>query len=204
MRRELDARVSFSRGVADMSHVVTAVASRSLFHGQEWIQETCPGYASAIKVYGTYEELLRDPQIDIIYIGTPHSHHFQHARDCLNAGKHVLCEKAFTVNAAQARALKALAKSKNLFLMEAVWTRFFPLVKSVQQDLMNGVIGDIKRVYADFGEPYAHPIASLLGVGHTLPLTYQRTHTSLSYCGFQHSAPQNQCGYSDDGYLELF
>ncbi|CAE6451918.1 unnamed protein product [Rhizoctonia solani] len=69
--------------------------------------------------------------------------------------------EAFTVNAAQARALKILAKSKNLFLMEAVWTRFFPLVKSVQQDLTSGVIGEIKRVYADFGEPYAHPIASL-------------------------------------------
>ncbi|KAH7326845.1 NAD-binding protein, partial [Rhizoctonia solani] len=150
-----------ARDVEDVSHVITAVASRSLHRGQEWIKETCPDHASAIKVYGTYEELMRDPHIDIIYIGTPHSLHFQNARDCLNAGKHVLCEKAFTVNAAQARTLKSLAKSKNLFLMEAVWTRFFPLVKSLQKDLVSGVIGDIKRLFADFGEPYAHPIASL-------------------------------------------
>ncbi|KDN47815.1 hypothetical protein RSAG8_03235, partial [Rhizoctonia solani AG-8 WAC10335] len=142
-RRELDARVSFSRGVADVSHVVTAVASRSLFHGQEWIQETCPDYASAIKVYGTYEELLRDPQIDIIYIGTPHSHHFQHARDCLNAGKHVLCEKAFTVNAAQARALKALAKSKNLFLMEAVWRHIVPTCQVRAAGPAGGTLHDL-------------------------------------------------------------
>ncbi|EUC54866.1 dimeric dihydrodiol dehydrogenase, putative [Rhizoctonia solani AG-3 Rhs1AP] len=150
-----------TRGVVDVSHVITAVASRSLLRGQEWIKETCPDNASAIEVYGTYEELLEDPHVDIIYIGTPHSHHFQNAKSCLNARKHVLCEKAFTVNAAQARALKALAKSKNLFLMEGMWTRFFPLVKSVQQELASGVIGDVKRVYADFGEPYAHPIASL-------------------------------------------
>ncbi|CAE7196450.1 unnamed protein product [Rhizoctonia solani] len=155
-----------TRGVADVSHVVAAVASRSLPRGQEWIQTTCPDYASTIKVYGAYNELLEDPQVDIVYIGTPHSHHFHNARDCLNAGKHVLCEKAFTVNAAQAKSLKALAKTKNLFLMEAVWTRFFPLVKSVQQDLASGIIGDIKRVYADFGEPYAHPVASL-------PLTHR-------------------------------
>ncbi|KAJ1306434.1 hypothetical protein OPQ81_007437 [Rhizoctonia solani] len=150
-----------TRGVSDVSHVVVAVASRSLSRGLEWVHETCPTHASAIKVYGTYKELMKDPQVEIIYIGTPHSHHFQNTRDCLNAGKHVLCEKAFTVNAAQARVLKSLAKSKKLFLMEAVWTRFFPLVKSVQQDLASGVIGDIKRVYADFGEPYAHPIASI-------------------------------------------
>ncbi|CAE6410311.1 unnamed protein product [Rhizoctonia solani] len=150
-----------TRGVSDVSHVVAAVASRSLSRGLAWAQETCPDHASAIKVYGTYEELMADPQVDIIYIGTPHSHHFQNARDCLSAGKHVLCEKAFTVNATQARALKSLAKSKSLFLMEAVWTRFFPLVKSVQQELASGVVGDIKRVYADFGEPYAHPPASL-------------------------------------------
>lgn len=77
--------------------------------------------------YDAYADLVKARDVDIIYVATPHSHHFQHVMLCLEAGKAVLCEKPMTVNAKQARVLYDKAKEKKLFLMEAVWTRFFPV-----------------------------------------------------------------------------
>lgn len=99
--------------------------------------------------YGSYEELVKDPNVNMIYVATPHSHHFQNTMLALEAGKHVLCEKAFTVNAAQARILCETAKSRNLFLMEAVWTRYFPLSIQVRELIKTGEIGEVVRVIAD-------------------------------------------------------
>jgi predicted dehydrogenase len=90
-----------------------------------------------------------DPNIDIIYIATPHSHHYQNARLALESGKNVLCEKSFTVNAAQTKILIELAKQKKLFLMEAVWTRYFPLSVQVRELIQKGEIGEVLRVTAD-------------------------------------------------------
>jgi predicted dehydrogenase len=92
---------------------------------------------------------VKDPNIDIVYVATPHSHHYQNARLCLEAGKNVLCEKAFTVNAAQAKELARLAREKNLFLMEAVWTRYFPLSVYVREQITSGRIGPVARVLCD-------------------------------------------------------
>lgn len=92
---------------------------------------------------------MSDPNVDIIYIATPHSHHFQNAMLALEAGKPVLCEKAFTVNADQLRKLAEKAKEKNLFLMEAVWTRYFPLSVYVREQIVQGRIGPVARVFAD-------------------------------------------------------
>lgn len=104
--------------------------------------------------YGSYEELVKDPNVNIIYVATPHSHHFQNAMLALEAGKNVLCEKAFTVNAAQAKLLCETAKKKNLFLMEAVWTRYFPISIQIRELIQKGEIGEVLRVIADlsFGE----------------------------------------------------
>jgi predicted dehydrogenase len=88
--------------------------------------------------------------VDIIYIATPHSHHYQHIRLALEAGKHVLAEKPITVNAAQCKIVTQLAKEKGRFLMEGVWTRFFPLSLEVVDFLRAGKLGEIKRVFADF------------------------------------------------------
>ena len=107
------------------------------------------GAPSEAKAYGSYEEFVKNPDIDIVYIATPHSHHYQNAMLCLEAGKNVLCEKAFTVNAAQARKLAEVARSKNLFLMEAVWTRYFPLSIYVRDIITSGKIGTVYRTYAD-------------------------------------------------------
>ena len=79
------------------------------------------------KAYGSYEELVKDKKVDLIYIATPHSEHYANAKLCLENGKAVLCEKAFTANAAQAEELVELAKKKKVFLAEAIWTRYMPM-----------------------------------------------------------------------------
>ncbi|KAJ6145555.1 hypothetical protein N7470_009450 [Penicillium chermesinum] len=104
---------------------------------------------SPVTAYGSYEEVVKDPAVQAVYIGNPHSHHYQHAMLALHAGKHVLCEKALTINAAQAKRLFELAKQKGLFFMEAVWTRFFPLSIQVRELIQNGAIGEVLRVVSD-------------------------------------------------------
>lgn len=87
--------------------------------------------------------------MDIIYVATPHSHHFQNVMLAFEHGKNVLCEKALTVNAAQARILVETARQKKLFLMEAVWTRYFPICVQMREMIRDGVIGEVQRVIAD-------------------------------------------------------
>lgn len=84
-----------------------------------------------------------------MYVATPHSHHYQNARLCLEAGKHVLIEKPITVNAEQARVLIDIAKERKLFLMEAVWTRFFPIAQEIREIVASGKLGRVIRVSAD-------------------------------------------------------
>ncbi|KAI9775993.1 MAG: hypothetical protein M1835_005643 [Candelina submexicana] len=142
-----------TRDVHDVAHeVVAAASSSSSFRAQQFLSEC--GAPSSAAAYGTYKELVQDKNIDIIYVATPHSHHFQNTMLCLEAGKHVLCEKAFTVNAAQAKILVETAQKRRLFLMEAVWTRYFPLSIQVRRLVTDGKIGTVHRVIADnsFGE----------------------------------------------------
>jgi len=137
-----------TRGVKTIKHTVVAAASSSSKpRAEAFLRDV--GAPSDAKPYGSYEELVKDADVDIIYIATPHSHHYQNAMLCLDAGKNVLCEKAFTVNAAQARALADKAKEKDLFLMEAVWTRYFPLSIFVREQITSGRIGPVQRVFAD-------------------------------------------------------
>ncbi|KAI4246027.1 MAG: hypothetical protein L6R42_010041, partial [Xanthoria sp. 1 TBL-2021] len=142
-----------TRNVSDVKHEVKAVASSSSADRAKKFLEECkvPEGAAA---YGSYEELVQDENVDIVYVATPHSHHYQNTMLCLEAGKHVLCEKAFTTNAAQAKKLIETAKAKNLFLMEAVWTRFFPLSIHIRRFIEDGNLGAVHRVIADnsFGD----------------------------------------------------
>lgn len=142
-----------TRSVSDIKHTVTAAASSSSSSRAKQFLESCKCPASA-SAYGSYQELVKDPNVDIIYVATPHSHHYQNTMLCLLAGKHVLCEKAFTVNAAQAKKLVETAKKKKLFLMEAVWTRFFPLSIQIRKMIEDGELGAVHRVIADlsFGQ----------------------------------------------------
>lgn len=93
--------------------------------------------------------MVQDADVEIIYVATPHSHHYQNVMLCLEAGKHVLCEKAFTVNAKQARILVDKAREKGLFLMEAFWTRYFPVTDYVRDVISSGKLGTVHRVFSD-------------------------------------------------------
>lgn len=101
------------------------------------------------KAYGSYQELAQDENVDIIYVATPHSHHYENVKLCLELGKNVLCEKAFTVNATQARELVRIAREKDLFLMEALWTRYFPLSVYARETITSGRMGTLIRAQAD-------------------------------------------------------
>ncbi|TVY39722.1 D-xylose 1-dehydrogenase (NADP(+)) [Lachnellula subtilissima] len=137
-----------TRSVTDVQHIVSAAASSSSSSRAQAFLSSVRAPSTA-KAYGSYHELAHDPDLDIIYIATPHSHHFQNAMLCLEAGKNVLCEKSLTVNAAQARKLVAKAKQKGVFLMEAVWTRYFPLSIKIREMVQDGSIGKVERVFSD-------------------------------------------------------
>ncbi len=123
-----------------------------------------------------YQRLLADDAVDVVYIATPHAHHHEIALAALSAGKHVLCEKALTVNAREAAELVALARAKGLFLMEAVWSRFLPGMQRAFEIAASGEIGEVKWVSADLGFPAPYSPTSRLwapkdGGGALLDLT---------------------------------
>lgn len=128
-----------------------AVASRSYERAKAFAEEW--GYQ---KAYGSYKEMLEDPEVELVYVATPHSHHYQYAKMCLEHGKHVLVEKAFTVNARQAEELIRLSEEKHLLLAEAIWTRYMPSRKMIDQVVESGVIGEVKSLTANLGYPLKH------------------------------------------------
>ena len=134
-----------------------AVASRD----SERSREFASAYGFPV-AYGSYEELVRDPDIDVVYIATPHSHHYEQTLLCLNHGKAVLCEKAFAVNLQQAKKMVALAKEKKLFLMEAVWTAFLPHFKKLRELLKDSKAGEINSYLSNFGFRPDQPVAPRL------------------------------------------
>jgi predicted dehydrogenase len=149
---------TFAKAIASSQKgKITAVASRS----QERAAEFTHTYQIE-KKYSDYEKMLADPQIDIIYIATPHSFHYQQAKLCLEAGKHVLVEKPCTVNAQQMQKLVALAQSKNLLLQEALWSRFMPCLSQLRQQLNEGIIGDIQYIQSEIGFAFQNRRASRL------------------------------------------
>lgn len=103
------------------------------------------------KAYGSYEEMLEDPEVELVYVASPHSHHYQYAKMCLEHGKHVLVEKAFTVNAEQAEKLIRIAEEKGLFLTEAIWTRYMPSRKMIDDLVESGIIGEVTSLTANLG-----------------------------------------------------
>jgi len=100
--------------------------------------------------YGSYAALAADPDIQVIYIGTPHPMHRENTLLCLNHGKAVLCEKPFAMNAREAEEMASCAKEKQLFLMEAMWTHFFPAILEANRLIRDGRIGEVRMVKADF------------------------------------------------------
>lgn len=123
-----------------------AVGSRDKARAEAFAQ--AEGFA---KAYGSYEELLRDDGVDLVYIATPHSHHGEQIEQCVTHGKAVLCEKAFTATAAQAERALALAKEKGVLVTEAIWTRYVPMRRMLDELLVSGAIGTPRVLTANLG-----------------------------------------------------
>lgn len=127
-------------------HQVVAVAARNPKRAEEFAQKHC-----IPKAYSSYEELARDPDVDVVYMGTIHPHHHPVGIVFLTAKKNVLCEKPLAMNLREVKELLAAAKANNVFLMEAVWTRFFPVSVEISRLLAQEAVGEVKLVRADFG-----------------------------------------------------
>ena len=133
--------------ISKMENVDTyAVAARDFERAEKFAKEF--GFE---KAYGSYEEMLNDENVDLVYIATPHSHHYEHSIMCLNHGKHVLCEKAFTASAKQAEEVLKLAESKKLLITEAIWTRYMPMAKTLNEVIESGIIGEVTSLNTNLG-----------------------------------------------------
>ena len=128
-----------------------AIAARDLDRAQAFAAQY--GFD---KAYGSYAEMLRDPNVELVYIATPHSHHFEHMKLCIEHSKNILCEKAFTLNAAQARQIAALAKAKGVYVAEAIWTRYMPSRAMIDEVLASGIIGNVTALTATLCYPVAY------------------------------------------------
>lgn len=133
-------------------HQAVAVAARDLNRAKEFAQSH-----NIPKAYGTYEELAKDPDIDIVYVGAIHPTHRDLVLMFFNHGKNVLCEKPMAMNLTEVKELISAARKHNVFLMEAFWSRFFPVYEEIRSLLHQKVIGEVKLVRAEFG-------VNLLGV----------------------------------------
>ncbi len=131
---------------------LAAVASRSLDRAESFAREH--GFARA---YGSYEELIADETVQAVYVATPHAQHLDVTLACLEAGKAVLVEKAFTLDLPSAARLVQAAHTKNVFLMEAMWMRFNPAIRKIAELVEDGVIGWVHAIHADFGLPGPFP-----------------------------------------------
>ena len=130
----------------DSGEILMAVGSRREESARQFAEEY-----GIPKYYGSYEELAADPEVEAVYVATPNNFHYENCKMCLNAGKHVLCEKPFTTNADEARELYRLAEEKGLFIMEAFWIRFLPVYNCLQKVLEGEVIGQVRHIRCEYG-----------------------------------------------------
>ncbi len=142
----------FTEAVTRHTHSeVVAVGSRAQDRADEFAARHSIG-----RSHGSYEALVADPEVDVVYVASPHSEHLDHALLAIAAGKHVLVEKAFTVNAAEAERVFDAARAAGVFVMEAMWTRFLPHVVVMHDVLARGEIGELVGVIADHGQNMGH------------------------------------------------
>ena len=174
-----------------------AVASRSLEKAENFAR-----VHEVEKAYGSYEELLDDPQVDLVYVATPHSLHLRHVKMCLEKGRPVLCEKAFMLNRAEAEEAIRLSEEKDVFLAEAIWTRYMPFRKTVRDVIDSGRIGRPMMLTAHLGYPVAHKeriIDPSLGGGALLDLGVYVINFALMMFGDGISGISSTCIKADTG-----
>jgi predicted dehydrogenase len=154
---------------------------------------------SVARRHASYESLVNDTMVDAIYVSTPHSLHAEHILMSLEAGKPVLCEKPFTINAREAQTVIAKARAKKLLLMEAMWTRFLPIMVRLREMLAEGIIGDVRMLTADFGfrteEKEGRLVDPALGGGALLDVGVY----TVSLASMLFGAPSQVAGVADLG-----
>lgn len=163
---------------------IYAVASRSIEKANQFAKQY-----GAQKAYGNYEEMFNDTELDVVYIATPHSHHFENTLKFLNNRIPVLCEKPITINSRQLNTLVGTARDKNVFLMEAIWTRFLPTIETTLETLKSGQLGKVKVLTADFGfradyDPDSRLFNPALGGGSLLDIGIYPVFLSLLLLGY--------------------
>ena len=174
-----------------------AVAARDLSRAKQFADEH-----GIEKAYGSYEELVNDPEIELVYIATPHSHHKEHALLAINAGKHVLVEKAFTANTREAQEVLDAARAKGVFCMEAVWTRCMPLSHKVNELLSSGAIGNPEVLYASLcydNEDKGRIQRPELCGGTLLDLGVYSINFARMYFGDSHASMHSACLKGESG-----
>jgi predicted dehydrogenase len=163
--------------------VLWSVGSRDAARAEAFAQKF--GFARS---FGSYEELVADPELDVVYIATPHSHHHVQTLLCLNNGKHVLCEKAFALNLKEVEEMIALARSKRLFLMEALWPPFQPSYRKADEVIRSGKLGRVMTIAGRFGfvspfDPASRVYDLKLGGGSLLDIGIYPVMDILRYMG---------------------
>jgi len=177
---------------------ISAVASRNTGTAKEFAEKH-----GVLKAYGSYSELAEDHEVDVVYIGTPHSFHLENSIMCMRAGKSVLCEKALTINAREAEEMIRVAREENVFLMEAMITRHVPLIKKMQSWIERGKIGEVRMVRASRcarGKftPYQRHLNPELGGGSLLDVgVYVISFASMIF----QKPPENVFGFGHIGEI---
>lgn len=176
---------------------VYAVASRSIEKAEEFAKQY-----KIPKAYGSYEAMLEDSMVDLVYVATPHSHHFEHVKLCLEHGRHVLCEKAFMVNGSQAKEAARMAREKKLLLAEAIWTRYMPSRALIREAVDSGIIGEVTSLTANLGYVIKHKerlAKSELGGGALLDLGVYPVNFALMVFGDDYQDVSAQAVLSEQG-----
>ncbi len=184
-----------------------AVASRSLEKAEKFAETY--GFE---KAYGSYEEMLKDENVELVYIATPHSHHFEHMKLCISHKKSVLCEKPFTINSAQAKEIKELAFSEGVFVAEAIWTRYMPSRAIINEILASGIIGKVYSMKASLSYAISHKerlIKSELAGGALLDIGIYCLNFSLMHFGkdidhIETSVQMTQTGVDGQETITIF
>lgn len=174
-----------------------AVASRDIAKAEDFA-----GRYGFTKAYGSYQELAEDPDVDLIYVATPHTLHHGHVRLCLGHGKPVLCEKAFMANAREALDVISLSEEKGVFLAEAIWTRYMPFSRTIREIIDGGAIGTPHMLTASLGYPVSHKERIMrpeLGGGALLDLGVYTLNFASMIFGDQIGRIVSACVRSDTG-----
>lgn len=174
-----------------------AVASRTLekakAFGEKYGVEKC---------FGSYEEMLADENVDLVYVASPHSEHYENMKLCIKYRKPILCEKAFTANAAQAEEIFNLAKEAGVFVAEAMWIRYMPMYRTIKEVLDSGIIGEVRMVNANLGYHIDHVerlVNPALAGGALLDLGVYTIHFASMILGTEIEKIDSSCDLTDTG-----